>query len=79
MKPSGYQLRTFSKINVECIMHLGWNTMNPRPCFWLIFTGIGGRNYFYLGNGEVGESQWISTAEVKSLRVFIFRLGLEKR
>ena len=62
MKPSGYQLRTFSKLNVERIMHLGWNTMNHRPCFWLIFTGIGGRNYFYLGKGEVGESQWISTA-----------------
>lgn len=40
--------------------------MNPRPWFWLIFTGIGGRSYFYLGKGEVGESQWISTAEVKS-------------
>lgn len=79
MKPSGYQLRTFSKLNVECIMHLGWNTMNPRPCFWLIFMGIGGKSYFYLAKGEVGESQWISTAEVKSLRVFIFILGLEER
>ena len=41
--------------------------------------GIGGKSYFYLAKGEVGESQWISTAEVKSLRVFIFILGLEER
>lgn len=70
MKPSGYQLRTLSKLNVERIVHVGWNTMNHRPCFWLIFTGIGGRDYFYLSKGEVGESQWISIAtEFKSFHI----------
>ena len=44
--------------------------MNHRPCFWLIFTGIGGRDYFYLSKGEVGESQWISIAtEFKSFHI----------
>lgn len=49
--------------------------MNPRPWFWLIFHRNWWKELLYLGKGEVGESQWISTAEVKSLRVFIFILG----
>lgn len=49
--------------------------MNHRPCFWLIFTGIGGRNYFYLGKGEGGESQWISTAE--EFKSFHIQTGVE--